>query len=693
MSRKEIVNTLVVTESWNDADNVKRRLQEAGHMARVEHVGTLEDLDDALDTPDWDLVLLDMAVDEVTVGDALELMRDKKVYASLIAVTRDPAPDKCVVALRLGARDVVPWEPEDYLSLIVDRELSTLYDRRAYVDCRGSLAESEQRARMLLDTSKEALGYLQDGMHVYANPAYLQMFGFNKVDDIRSTPILDLIKAKQHKPFKKFLRNHSKEGAEQGSMDLVALDATGKEFNVSLALVPAKLDGEPCIQAVFRDKRKQQQQQSEGTKETTLEDLTRIDPATRVFTAQYFMDQLGEAAGAGKSGVSVLLFALDSFPTIKDKVGLAGADEVLKDTAGMLRESVGDSGWLARLGTETFAYVVEDHTTTQMEALAETLRKQIEDMIYEASGQSVTTTASVAVYPPDYTIDDAQAVLSRLEHCISTLQRSGGNAVEVYHPGGAVGEDENRARLLQLQEALAARRMTPMYRAIINLQGETNETYQVLPYLTTDTGDRLPIEQFHQVAADANLVTQIDKLLFAHLIKTLVGLKKEGKTAHLFFPLSEESLTNAETPRWLGAHLKAGKLDNVRLTVDIPEDLAVKYLKQMQGFINAIKAIGIGSALEIGNMPSAFHHLKQMDVDFFHLPANLVRELATKEDSQELVQGLTKELLCLGKPVIAAGVKDANTMALLWEYGADYVHGAYVHKPSEAMTFDFSGGG
>jgi EAL domain-containing protein (putative c-di-GMP-specific phosphodiesterase class I) len=113
----------------------------------------------------------------------------------------------------------------------------------------------------------------------------------------------------------------------------------------------------------------------------------------------------------------------------------------------------------------------------------------------------------------------------------------------------------------------------------------------------------------------------------------------------------------------------------------------------MNKFIKAIKPLGIRTALEIGNMPASFHHLKKMDVDFFKLPANLVRELATKEDSQELLQELTKELLALEKPVIAAGVKDANTMALLWEYGADYVQGSYVHKPTETMNFDFRGGG
>jgi len=698
VAKKDIVNTLVVTESFNDADDIKRRLQEAGHVVRVDHVASLEDLDEALDSPGWDLVMLDVQVEDVSIGDAIELMRDKGIDACLLAIARRSTPEDNIIPVRMGARDVIPWEPEDYLSLVVDRELSTLYDRRAFINCRAALAESEQRARILLESSIEAVGYLHEGMHIYANPTYLAMFGYDSMEDLSSIPILNLVNQKQHKPFKKFLRTHSRDGAEPGKLDLVALRSNGKEFNVSLMLSPARLEGEPCIQAVFTDKtvkkeKKEKEAQPQQAPRATLEDIARIDPLTRVFTSQYFLDQLAELATSGKSGTGVLMLSLDSFAGIRDKVGLAGADDVLKDTATMLRESVGDSGWLARLGNESFAYVDDRHSTQQLEALAETLRKQIEDNIFEASGQSITSTASLGIYPADYTVDDPQAVLSRVEHCIATVQSEGGNGTRVYHPGDSDGDDDAKARLLQLKEALSQKRITPLFQAIINLQGETHETYRVLPCITSDTGDRLSPEHYLEVARAAKLVTTIDKLLFTHLLKVLSRMLEEGRQPRLLLPLSEETLVDSKTPKWLASSLKEAGMDGELLTIEIPEQLAVKYLKQIKTFIGAIKPLGFKTAMEIGNVPSAFHHMKQMDVDFFELPANLIRELSSKEDVQEQVQELTKDLLELGKPVIADGVQDANTMALLWEYGADYVHGNYVHKPTDVMSFDFTGGG
>jgi len=137
VAKKDIVNTLVVTESFNDADDIKRRLQEAGHVVRVDHVASLEDLDQALDSPGWDLVMLDVQVEDVSIGDALELMRDKGIDASLLAIARRSTPEDNVIPVRMGARDVIPWEPEDYLSLVVDRTVNLVRPARVHpLSCR-----------------------------------------------------------------------------------------------------------------------------------------------------------------------------------------------------------------------------------------------------------------------------------------------------------------------------------------------------------------------------------------------------------------------------------------------------------------------------------------------------------------------------------------------------------------------------
>ena len=53
--------------------------------------------------------------------------------------------------------------------------------------CRKNLRESERRCHALLDSSRDAITYVHEGMHIYANPVYLDTFGFPALDEIEGT--------------------------------------------------------------------------------------------------------------------------------------------------------------------------------------------------------------------------------------------------------------------------------------------------------------------------------------------------------------------------------------------------------------------------------------------------------------------------------------------------------------------------
>ena len=40
---------------------------------------------------------------------------------------------------------------------------------------------------------------------------------------------------------------------------------------------------------------------------------------------------------------------------------------------------------------------------------------------------------------------------------------------------------------------------------------------------------------------------------------------------------------------------------------------------------------------------------------------------------------------------VAECVQDASTLAVLWQYGVDFVQGYYFQKPSDSLNYDFSG--
>ena len=70
--------------------------------------------------------------------------------------------------LQLGARDTVLQNQPDRFRLVITRELEALNNRRALRRCEKLLHETEKRARDLIDSSRDAIAYVHEGMHINA---------------------------------------------------------------------------------------------------------------------------------------------------------------------------------------------------------------------------------------------------------------------------------------------------------------------------------------------------------------------------------------------------------------------------------------------------------------------------------------------------------------------------------------------
>ena len=79
-------------------------------------------------------------------------------------------------AVRLGE--------DERLVLVAKRELANLEERRARRTAEVALREAEKRCQLLLDSSVDAITYVHDGMHISANRAYLELFGYEDADEL-----------------------------------------------------------------------------------------------------------------------------------------------------------------------------------------------------------------------------------------------------------------------------------------------------------------------------------------------------------------------------------------------------------------------------------------------------------------------------------------------------------------------------
>lgn len=139
---------------------------------------------------------------------------------------------------------------------------------------------------------REAIAYIHDGMHVFANESYLKLFQYSDLDEVLATPFMDMVAEECRQDLKLSLRNCQKAAAaadEQQQitrMDVTALDAARGAFPANLCLKPTFYEGEHCLQVLFISK----QTQAVATTRVVVTKKGRHEDAAVAMTSDWFSE-------------------------------------------------------------------------------------------------------------------------------------------------------------------------------------------------------------------------------------------------------------------------------------------------------------------------------------------------------------------------------------------------------------------
>ena len=120
---------------------------------------------------------------------------------------------------------------------------------------------------------------------------------------------------------------------------------------------------------------------------------------------------------------------------------------------------------------------------------------------------------------------------------------------------------------------------------------------------------------------------------------------------------------------------------------EISETQAERLLKQASARASNFKQHGCGVLLSrFGGRASSAQMLDHLPVDYVKFDTQLLAGLAREPAKQDTVKALLKELHARNARSIAPGVEDANSMAVLWQLGIDFVQGNYLQEPEVVIT-------
>ena len=686
-----LIRLLIVDEGLHKAEQVTSSLRATGMHVRAEFAEDAEDMSSILEDKTLDLVLFSMDLPEFSLKQAQHLINECGRHVALIAMSKQPSTEIIVQSINDGAQDVVSSDNLDHLIQVIKRESYSLDQWRKLRRLELQLQESEARCQTLLANSKDAVAYVHEGMHIYANEVYIELFGYVDFDDLEGTPIIDMVEASQQNEIKAFLREYSQGNNDKNQLDLKLVHSSGENLDATLEFSRASYDGEPCTQILIRSAA------DTSELEEQINYLHQHDLVSSLYNHQYFMDELKKSITQAVNGIdryAMVYIAIDNFESIRDRVGISGCDVLIGDIAMILKAHAFPDQIVARFGAYSYSLLGIFKDRESIENHARQVPALVEQHISEIGNQSVSTTCSVSiVFIDENSPDNVNEILSRAEKTCDAVQKAGGNQSSVYVPkaGEMTQEEEDGVMATQIKEALAKNRIEGLYQPIVSIKGKSGERYVSSLAITTADGNRLYKADYQAAAARTGTSKTLDRWAVLHAIKKIAESAKKSRKVELIVPLSIESVLDASLAVWISESISKAKIDANQLVLMINEADAVTQLKATKTLFKGIKQMNCKFALdEFGTGLNPFQLVKHIKADYVRVNHAYMDNLAQNSENQASITEIANQAEEMGISSITPGVEDAAILSVLWSLNVDFIQGDFLQPPDKALQYDFS---
>jgi len=714
---KKILRLLIVDDSPDDAELAAAALRKASYMLKTQRVQDLTAMQSALEKSVWDVVLCEITLAHFGAPMALELMKRIHQTAPLIVFARTVKEVEVSKIMRAGALDVVRKDEAFRLGPVIERELRVAGERREWQLMAQKLNELEGKHRAVVESAREAIGYCQDGMHIDANPTYLELFGYSK-GELEGVPVMNLIDKSDQPRFKDYLRKGNKERQE-----FLAIKKDGGGLHVELAAAPITLNNEACVQIVVADISKRK------AAESRLQYLNQHDPLTGLYNRHYFLQALNESIEKARTGgvaTGMIYLDLNQIKEVNEEFGHAAGDRMLLKVARVFRDKLGDKTLLARFGGDEFAVLLHGVSENQLKATAEGLYVSLKESSFAESGKNYTLHCNFGTAMVGKDAAHAQKLLSDVYHAAQSTQAPGtarapAPVVRTTAPAAptpapvvvakptpapapapteiaraeprrpapktAVMAGEWPARL---QAALDKNSFQLAYQPIVNLHGEPAEYFEVLVRLIDNDGKIISPGEFMPAAEQAGLGPSIDRWIVHHAIESLRDLHRENRRATFFVNLCPASFREPDLIVQTQKQLWTCNVKPEFLSFEADEEAILAAPAEARTFMQAVKKLGCRFTVDnFGNNMSNLNQLRDLPLDCLKIAGSHIRNLSDDAIAQTSLKALIQVAKALDKMVIAKSVERAEDLAILWNLGVDYVQGHYFQEAHSQLAYDF----
>ncbi len=378
---------------------------------------------------------------------------------------------------------------------------------------------------------------------------------------------------------------------------------------------------------------------------------------------------------------------LDQFKIINDTCGHLAGDELLRQISEVIRNSVRESDFLARIGGDEFAILMLNCSLSVAERSLTNLLQSICEFQFIHNGQVFTIGASLGVTVIEHHSETYIEVMKRADSACYAAKEAGRNQIHIFD--GNNEDIKARHHEMQwvslIQKALKNNSFVLYSQEVVSLSSaEQRPHYELLIRLINDDGTIVAPGEFLPSAERYNQAPEIDLWVVNKVISTLKEARVQGRDidGQYNINISGASLGTIKFDMELISLIRENDWLGQYLCFEITETATIANLLKAQSLMKELRELGCQFALDdFGSGLSSFSYLKQLPIDYLKIDGIFVKDCLTDPVNLAMIQSFHDISKVMGVKTVAEYVETEAIFNKMQKIGIDYVQGHWKSKP------------
>jgi len=567
--------------------------------------------------------------------------------------------------------------------------------------------ELEGRLDLLLASTQEPIAYFHAGLHVAANPVYLELLGADSFDDIAALSLLDILE-REGTDLKAMVRAFGREEFPEDGETFQLRPPGGEARTVRLGFAPVRYEGEDCVQLVVRgaegDEAPTERPEhgaeappGEAPREETppapqaerspprptpppapVESDAEIDPLSGMFWRSPFMKRLEGRLGdlPENRRAAVFFLAADDATSTLEELNVADMDRYVRAAADEVLASLEDDDLVCRFDDASFVVFAIRQDKADLKRLGEKLRAGIERKAQDHPGEPMPRSCCVGFVLLDRQQHEAEHTLEKAR-AACRLAAEDGNTILRYKPARLAGvtDDEEAQWRERLRYALDNEEFFTVQHSIMNLEGDLEGLVENRTYMHEDDTD-VPAADYLAAAERNQLASQVDRQAIPGLLRAVAG----GDDRQII-EISGNSLQDFSFPTWFQRTLQDTRFPGQRVVLQWPAWAARQQARAARRLIEELEPLGVQFSVSgFDTDPKTLDLLGALKLQYVTLDPALTRDLESDSTRVDAIREVVRAAEAVQTLTVASDVSSSSDLAMLWRGGVKLVSGDFIQE-------------